>query len=555
MRVASSSHDVGFGKAWFSMTAIARKRLQLLVVLSLAASMGSVPARAQDGTADRTGRPAGAQDETADTTARKTGPSNETVAARRGSPPMGGLPAASITRHELVIAGNTIRYSATAGALPVRELSGRVLGEIAYAAYVRTLETGVADPRRPVTFAFNGGPGAASAYLNLGALGPKRVAFGRPGDTPSATPALLDNQESWLDFTDLVFIDPVGTGFSRFAPGADDARGMLWSVGGDYRSISRFVANWLRTNDRLGAPVFLAGESYGGFRAPKVANELQTSDGVGVSGLILISPVLDFTFQRDARDTPLKWAVALPSLAAARMEATGGISPERLAQAEAYATGDYLTDLLKGPREPQARARIVERVASLTGLDRSLVERRGGKIDGNTFLRETGRETSVVGSPYDSAVSALDPEPDSARSKAPDAVLDAATAPLTSAMLNHYANDLNWRPDGRYILLNREISGRWSYGSGRGDRESMEELRSALALDLKLRVLVAHGFTDLVTPYFESKLLLAQLPPLGNPGRVKLALFPGGHMFYSRDGSRVGLRDAARAIVEAGREP
>ncbi len=464
------------------------------------------------------------------------------------------LPPASVTRHELDLPGGRLRYTATAGALPVRQLSGRILGEISYVAYQREPEAG-ATRRRPVTFAFNGGPGAASAYLNLGAMGPRRIAFGRPRDKPSSPPTLLENQESWLGFTDLVFIDPVGTGFSRFAPGADDARGMLWSVEGDYRSLSRFIANWMRANGRLGSPVYLVGESYGGFRAPKIASELQKSDGVGVSGMVLISPVLDFTFQRDARDTPLKWAVALPSLAAAQMERAGMLGPEGLAEAEAYAGGAYLSDLLRGPRDSGARRRIVERVAALTGLDPKLVEDRGGKIDSETFLREIGRTARAIGSPYDSAATALDPDPDAARSRAPDAVLDAATAPLTSAMLIHYANDLNWRPEGRYVLLNGEIAGRWNYGSGRGDRESMTELRSVLALDRDVRVLVTHGFTDLVTPYFESKLLLDQLPALGDPQRVRLSILPGGHMFYSRDASRAALRDAARELIEARRDP
>lgn len=465
------------------------------------------------------------------------------------------LPPASITQHELALDEGLLRYTAIAGALPVREASGRVLGEIAYIAYQRSLAGEKADQRRrPVIFAFNGGPGAASAFLNVGAFGPKRVAFGRPGDAPSAPPTLVDNRETWLSFADLVFIDPVGTGFSRFSSGADDARGMLWSVEGDYRSLSRFIVNWLRANDRIGSPVYLVGESYGGFRAPKIAGELQTSDGIGVSGLILISPVLDFTFQRDARDTPLKWAVSLPSLAATHLEARGKFSPERLAEVEAYATGEYVIDLLKGPRDAQARARIVERVAGFTGLDRDLVERRGGKIDNGTFLREAGRKDFVVGSPYDGAVAAMDPEPDAARSRAPDAVLEAATAPLTSAMLIHYANDLKWSPDGRYMLLNNEVSNRWSYGPGRGDRESISELRKLLALDPHIRVLVAHGYADLVTPYLESKLLLDQLPALGDPRRVKLSLFEGGHMFYSRDKSRAELRDAVRQIVEPRQE-
>ncbi len=129
-------------------------------------------------------------------------------------------------------------------------------------------------------------------------------------------------------------------------------------------------------------------------------------------------------------------------------------------------------------------------------------------------------------------------------------MLEALTAPLTSAMLDYYANELKWRPEGRYFLLNDEVSRRWDYGEGRGDRESMSELRNVMALDPRLKVMVTHGFTDLVTPYFESKLLLDQLPALGDPSRVQLEVFPGGHMFYWRDGSRADLREAVRCMVE-----
>lgn len=469
---------------------------------------------------------------------------------RSPAPQAFALPPASVTRHEVVLPGRTLRYTATAGALPVRDQSGRILAEIAYISYVLDRDQAAAAAARPVTFAFNGGPGAASAYLNLGLMGPKRLSFGRQGDTPSMPPSPLDNAETWLDFSDLVFIDPVGTGFSRFAAGNDDARGLLWSVEGDYKSLSRFIANWLRQNDRLASPKFLVGESYGGFRAPKVAGELQTGDGVGVSGLVLVSPVLDFTYQRDARSSPLSWAVSLPAMAAVRLERSGMLSREALAEAERYAAGEYIIDLLKGPRDAQAQARLVARVAGLTGLDPELVRRRGGKVDVGTFLREIDRDKALVGSPYDGNVTALDPAPDSVRSRAPDAVLDAITAPLTSAMLDHYAGALKWRPEGRYVLLNEETSRRWSYGQGRGDRESMQELRSVLALDPRLSVIVAHGFTDLVTPYFESKLLLDQLPALGDPNRVRLELFPGGHMFYARDSARAGLREAVRMMME-----
>ena len=487
-------------------------------------------------------------------TQRDQGPADAQANRQESRPATGqgvALPQPSVTRHELILPGRTLRYTATAGSLPVSDQSGRRLADIAYVAYVLDRDPGASVSTRPVTFAFNGGPGAASAYLNLGLMGPKRLPFGRQGDAPSMPPLVVDNADTWLDFTDLVFIDPVGTGFSRFASGSDDARGLLWSVEGDYKSLSRIIANWLRLNDRLASPKFLVGESYGGFRAPKIAGELQTGDGVGVSGIVMLSPVLDFTYQRDAGSSPLRWVVSLPAMAAVKLEREGRLSRQTLAEAENYAAGDYLADILKGPRDRDATKRLADRVSTLTGLDRSLVERMGGKVDAGTFLRELDRSKGLVGSPYDGTVSTLDPDPEAARGRAPDAVLSAITAPLTSAMLSHYASELNWWPEGRYFLLNEEVNRRWSYGQGRGDRETMRELRNVLALDPRLAVIVAHGFTDLVTPYFETKLLLDQLPAFGDPTRVKLQVFPGGHMFYSRDASRANLREAVRTMIEA----
>lgn len=516
------------------------------ILLLLAACLAAAPLPGgTDAASQETGSPVQAQGRPAAQESRPQGQPDARSTVQNQL-----LPQPSVTRHEIVLPGRTLRYTATAGSLPVRDQEGRTLAEIAYIAYVLDHENGSASPHRPVSFAFNGGPGAASAYLNLGLMGPRRLPFGRQGDGPSMPPVPIDNAETWLDFTDLVFIDPVGTGYSRFASSGDDERRLLWSVEGDYRSLSRFIGNWLRLNDRLASPKYLVGESYGGFRAPKVAGELQSADGVGVSGIVMISPVLDFTFQRDARGSPLSWVVSLPGMAAVRLEREGKLSRQALAAVEAYASGAYLADLLKGPRDRQAVERMSDQVATLTGLDRGLVMRMGGKVDAGTFLRELDRSSGRVGSPYDGAVTAFDPNPDASRSRAPDAVLDAITAPLTSAMLSHYARDLKWRPEGRYMLLNDDTSRRWSYGQGRGDRESMRELGGALALDPGLKVIVAHGFTDLVTPYFETKLLLDQLPTFGDSARVKLELLPGGHMFYSRDKSRTGFRASVRQMMD-----
>lgn len=460
------------------------------------------------------------------------------------------LPPPVTTAHTLALKDRTLRYTATAGSLALRDQDGRALAEIGYVAY------GLDDTdaaRRPITFAFNGGPGASSAYLHFGALGPKRLAFGNEGDGPSTPPVLVDNAETWLDFTDLVFVDPVGTGYSRFVATGEDVRRRMWSVDGDIEALARFVTNYLTQAGRLASPKVLVGESYGGFRVPKLAQALQTTHGVGVSGLVMISPVLDFTFLADSAVSPLPSVARLPAFAASALEARGQgpVTRETLAEAERYAAGDYVLDFLKGPRDKPAVTRMVDRVTALTGLERSLVARFDGRIDMRSFVRELYRDKERVGSLYDGTVTGLDPEPRAARSRFDDAVLDASVAPLTSAAIGYLYETLNWRPQGRYQLLNHEVSSRWNWGSGRNAPEAFGDLRSALALDKNLSAIVVHGFTDLVTPYFGSKLVLDQLPALGGGERVRLDVFPGGHMFYTRAASRAALHASVRSLYPA----
>ncbi|CAA9364514.1 MAG: Carboxypeptidase C (cathepsin A), partial [uncultured Microvirga sp.] len=189
------------------------------------------------------------------------------------------LPADSVTQHTVELPGRTLRLTATAGSIPLNDPQGGLQAEIGYVAY--TLPN--ADPAtRPVTFALNGGPGAASAYLHLGVLGPWRLPLDGPTISPSSSPALVPNAETWLDFTDLVFIDPVGTGYSRGVGSGEDLRNRYFNIEGDIGTLSEVVARWLRSRDRLLSPKFFVGESYGGFRGPKLANALRSDHGVAL---------------------------------------------------------------------------------------------------------------------------------------------------------------------------------------------------------------------------------------------------------------------------------
>lgn len=457
------------------------------------------------------------------------------------------LPPESVTRHTVELPGRMLAFVATAGAIRLNNPAGEAQVEIAYVSYA--LE-GAQPANRPVLFALNGGPGSASAWLHLGGLGPWRVSMTGEAVSPSAPPVLLPNAETWLDFADLVFIDPVGTGYSRFARENDDLRKRVFSADGDIEILSSFIRRWLTEKDRLFSPKFLLGESYAGYRAPRMARRLADVEGVGLGGLILVSPVLDFRrFMSGA--TPFGDVARLPSMAAAAMEAKGEWSAEKLAEAEDYARADYLVDLTRGPRDRAALDRVVKNVARFSGLDETLVRRLGGRVDMASFTRELARSRGLVASSYDAGVLGPDPFPLEARSNHEDPLNDALIAPFTSAMTELLRNRLGWKPDGRYMLFAPDANSGWDWGrGGRARREAVSDLAQALALDPKLNVLVTHGAADLVTPYFETRLVLDQMPETQPPGRVTMKLYRGGHMHYSRDDMRALLREDARKLVE-----
>ncbi len=445
------------------------------------------------------------------------------------------LPPASVTRHVLELPGRTLRFTATAGSVALTDPQGVPQAEVAYVAY--TLD-GADAASRPVTFVLNGGPGASSAWLHLGAMGPWRLEM---RFAPSAPAQLLGNAETWLDFTDLVFVDPVGTGYSRFLGAGEEVRKRVWSVGGDIEAIAGAIRRWLVQAGRIASPKFLVGESYGGFRGPRLARALAQSHGVGLLGLVLVSPVLDFGGRSRAMD-PLSLVAVLPTLAAA---ARGASRRADVADAEAYAAGEFTADLLRG-LQPEAVARRSARVAALTGLDPAVVRRHGGMIDMLAFQRHAapGRLASL----YDLDVTLPDPDPASPWSRAPDAVLDSLRAPFTAGMVSLYGAKLGWTPQAPYEVLAEAVHRGWDWGGARTAPESTSHLRDALALDPALRVVVAHGLYDAVTPYFRSALLLDTIAPSAGRDRVALAAFPCGHMFYSREAGRAALREAATAL-------
>jgi len=455
------------------------------------------------------------------------------------------LPADSTTKQTVALPGRTLAFTATAGSIHLFNDKGEPQADIAYTAY----QLDGAEPHsRPVTFFFNGGPGAASAYLQLGATGPWRLPIGADAAVSSASPDLVPNAETWLDFTDLVYVDPVGTGYSRFVATDEDVRKRFYSIDGDVNALAVVVRRWLEKSDRLLSPKFIVGESYGGIRVPKMVHELQTEQGVGVRGLILISPVLDF--REYSGSSILQYVASLPTMAAVAREAKSPVSRADIADVETYARGDFLGDLIKGEADTAATTRLADSVAALTGIDQAVSRRLAGRFDVNEFRREFDRRDGKVTGRYDASVLGFDPNPDSSSSRFSDPSGDPLIAPLTSAAVDLITRKLNWRPDGSYHLLNGSVERSWDFGRGRSPAESISELRQILALDPKLKLLVGHGLFDLATPYFGSKILLDQLPAYASLERVKLVVYPGGHMFYSREGSRRAFRAEAEMMMK-----
>src|ERR1700737_4753160 len=391
------------------------------------------------------------------------------------------LPPDSRTKQTLALPGRTLDFTASAGSIRLFNDKGEPQADIAYTAY----QLDGADTRsRPVTFLFNGGPGAASAYLQLGNVGPWRLAINADA-VSSTTPDLQPNAETWLDFTDLVFIDPVGTGYSRFVATGEDVRKRFFSVDGDVSSIAVTIRRWLEKSDRLLSPKFVAGESYGGIRGPKIVRNLQIQQGVGVKGLILVSPVLDF--REFSGSSILQYVWSLPTMAAVAREVKAPVSRADMADVERYAQGDFLLDLVKGEADAEATTRLADRVAVLTGIDQAVSRRLAGRFDVAEFRREFDRRNGRVKGRYDASGSGFDPNPASSFYHFDDPSGEPLIAPLTSAAVDLTTRKLNWRPDGAYELLNGAVEKAWDFGRGLNPTESISQLRQILALDPKLK--------------------------------------------------------------------
>jgi len=461
------------------------------------------------------------------------------------------LPAA-LSEGKLVLGQRELAYQVNAGFIPVlsQTLDGP-RGEPQAAVFTTAYLLKDAIPsQRPVCFAFNGGPGSASIWLHLGALGPKRVVVADDASMPLPPYAVEDNPHSWFDHFDLVFIDPPHTGWSVTAN--DAARKKVLSVDGDIEALAEVMRLWLTRHRRWGSPVYLAGESYGTTRGAGLADKLLDM-GLALSGLILVSCAMDLQTLVFSPVNDLPYAVFLPAFA--HTSQFHGLLKGKLAAhegaarqaAEDFVQQDYLAALHAGSRlSSSARTRIARRLAELTGLPSGLIEQKNLRISDQTYFVEALRSRGQIVGRLESR--ATGPMAASMSNQWEfDPGIEAIAAPYAMAAMGYFTEALGLSFDQRYEVLSRDVNKGWNWMRGgentMGFTSTSPDLARALRRNVHLKVFVASGRYDLGTPYSASDWSLAQLDvPPALMDRVQHRYYDAGHMMYTRQADLVQLK-------------
>jgi carboxypeptidase C (cathepsin A) len=467
-----------------------------------------------------------------------------------------------VSRHTVRAAdGRELRYTATSGRMVLRreihtdddKFDGhKPRAEVFLTSY--TLDD-VPARQRPVTFAFNGGPGSSSVWLHLGLLGPRRVLSGDVGALTPPPYDLTENPHTLLAHSDLVFIDPVSTGYSRPTKGEKSKEFHGYKT--DLESVGEVIRLWTSRHGRWLSPKYLCGESYGTLRAAGLARHLQQTYGMNLNGLMLISTVLDLGLLRRSGHNDNPYVMFLPTYAAiAHYHGLHGDRPLRdvLDEAETYAAGDYPWVLSRGSRLTAGeRAAAVAKVASLTGLSEDYVDRVDLRIEHIRFFTELLRHRRLTVGRLDGRFTGWDEDYGRERWSS-DPAMDAIMGPYTAAF-NHYVRaDLDYRSDLPYEILSREVNQGWSYKEFEGQNVSVaEKLAEAMRANPFLRVYVGCGYHDGATPYFAAEHTMAHLAlPETLRGNIEFRYYPAGHMMYVHEPSRIAQSEHLGRFVTAG---
>src|SRR6266852_3093804 len=472
------------------------------------------------------------------TTTQTTGaPTGSQTGQARPAPAASPVPeeVPVITHHEITVGGKTLKYTATVGMMPIKNRDGETEARIFFMAY--TLDDVGNRAHRPLTFSFNGGPGSASVWLHLGAIGPRRVPMNPDGTMPAPPYALIDNQQTWLDQTDLVFIDPVGTGYSRAA--RPELAAKFFGLQGDIESVGEFIRMYLTRYERWTSPLFLAGESYGTTRASALSGYL-IGRGIAFNGIVLISTIMNFETTDFASGNDLPYVMFLPSYAATAWyhkklpsDLQSKSVQQIVSEVEQWAANDYTLALGKGDRlTGQERQDVVAKLARYTGLSAQFVDNANLRVSLNLFRKELLRsERRSIGrldarfKGFDSSYATDSPDFDASEA--------AIRPPYTSTFNNYVRSELGYKSELEYSILGGGITSPWNWGTNTGYVDTTIALRNALARNPYLKIFVAMGYYDMATPYFAVDYTLHHIgidPVLLR--NFSTGYYEAGHMMY-----------------------
>ncbi len=481
---------------------------------------------------------------------RAAEPTGDEAAAEAAKPPVAEQ---SVTEHRVTIGGRTIAYRATAGTLILRNDADEPIASVGYFAYVAT---GGSDPAaRPITFAFNGGPGSSSIWLHMGALGPRRVVTTDAGATPPAPYGVVDNAESLLDVTDLVMIDPVGTGFSKAEGKSADKD--FWGVDPDIDEVTRFIVQYVTDNGRWNSPKFLLGESYGTTRGAGIVDLLQQRWNLALNGVVLVSTAIDLEsiFEWTGNERP--YAMFVPTFAATAWyhHALPAEHPDLasfLDEVRAWALGPYNDALMQGDRLPaDRRTAILDQLHEYTGLSKEYLDRADLRVTEGEFTHELLLEHRRTVGRLDSRFLGVSFDP-MAKEAESDPQSDAISSAFTAAFQSYLKDELKFGAGRTYRVGNDEVFKHWKFehkSPGMPFPMPMvntgPDLAHALGANPNLKVLVLQGTFDLATPFLATEYTFSHLGiEPSERDRIEIRYFPAGHMMYIEPGSLPNFKSA-----------
>jgi carboxypeptidase C (cathepsin A) len=458
----------------------------------------------------------------------------------------------SQTSQVVRVDGKDIKYTATAGTLPIRLDDGKVAARMFFVAYTKDGENPKA---RPVAFLYNGGPGSASVWLHMGSFAPKRVQMADEGFQPAPPGQLVDNEYSLIDVSDVVFVDAVSTGYSRTVAGVDPTQ--FHGVRGDLRAFGEFIRGYLDTYDRWSSPKFLIGESYGTIRSAGLAQELQTRHGVELNGIVLLSALLSYQTLQPAPNNDVAYAAAVPTYTATAWyhkklppELAGDLK-KAVAEARAFTWGEYLQALTKGNTLGDAERRAVaQKLARLTGLSTEFVEQCNLRVNSGRYRKELLRDKRLTVGRLDSRYTAVDADAAGEQQEF-DPSNTALQGAYTAAFSDYVRNTLKWESDLHYPTSGNVRPWKWDEFENRY-MDMTEPLRQTMARNPTLRVLFLAGYYDMATVFAGAEYNAAHLGyDKAFTERVAFAYYEGGHMMYIRPSAHKTLKQDVARFIEA----